>query len=174
MLPDKVVNTDAHGRPFPPAAPLRGVGYFHVMYRRFLWLGVVCLVAAAFAYSFFFSMTHATIQINLNDVGLATKGLSWQSLRDARVTFKDTSGVAVAYAHSVAPLHYVVVSHPNPQVGDCRQFEEQATQHEYARCFDTVSKWASSWSPLVRSARIMAGQCDFGDVPISVVRHPAE
>lgn len=142
--------------------------------RKFIWFGVFGLVAVGFAYSFFFSITHATIQVNLNDTGLATKNILWQSLRDAQVTFKDASGAELAHAHSVAPLHYVVVSHPDPQVGDCRKFESPATQREYARCFDTISKWIPSWTSLVRSARITAGQCDFGDVPVSVVRHSAE
>ncbi len=131
-------------------------------------------VVAGFGYSYVYSISHGSLWINVNDVGLATDRRRWAALHDAELALKNGSGALLATAHTVPPLQYVVVAHPDPTIRDCRHVESQQTRQLYAECFDTLSRWIPSWIADVRYADITTPQCTFSAVPLSVERHPAD
>lgn len=92
-------------------------------------------------------------------------------MRAAGVVFKDAAGAVLARGRVEAPLGVFSIDHPT--VGDCRAEEREAFRSPagmsaWQRCFETQSRWLTTWVPRIRSAEVNLGNCRIDRTPVSL------
>jgi hypothetical protein len=137
-----------------------------------LFLGTLAVAAlTVLGWGYWHASSHATLHVSLYDVALKNERQAYGQVLAADLVFKDASGTMLAKGKASGP--YGVVSVEHPQVGDCRR-EEQATLMDAAarsawrQCFETQSRWLTTWVPELRSADVNFGDCRIARAPVSL------
>jgi hypothetical protein len=126
-----------------------------------------CIVfAAGLAWAYWHSMTHASLNLRVDDYGLKTDRQLYGTPHHVTLKFFDAANAFLAAAHSIEPDGYLMATHPDPKIGDCLQY--QNSPEDYKRCFALHSKWAADWAPRVRSATADVGTCSLGNLPVDL------
>jgi hypothetical protein len=134
--------------------------------RRFVALAAFAF-AAMLGWGWWHASTHASLNIQLEDRGLATDHAAFATPEDARLELFDASGSLLATARVVQPYGYVSAMHP--ELGDCSTSPPSGaddTDRTYASCFAEWSRWAATWAPRARTATVVTGRCTIRDVPV--------
>jgi hypothetical protein len=118
---------------------------------------IVVLCVGVLAWGYWHSVTHATTHFFVRG-----------SPHDIKIDLYDAAGAFLASARSVEPEGYIVVVHPDPAIGDCRQFE--GNRKRYAECFKQSADWVAEWIDDVRSAKITTPKCAVPNVPVLLTR----
>jgi hypothetical protein len=113
-----------------------------------------------------YSLRHASIHIRVDDYALKGQGQSFGPPHGVSLTLRDASNSPLAVAHSIEPQGYILAVHPDPRIGDCRQYEH--SRSEYADCYSRHSHWSSSWASYVRVADVGVGACQLRSVPVTI------
>lgn len=135
-------------------------------------LALTVVAAGVLGWGCWYSSRHASTDIRVDDHALKTRSLSYGSPHGVSITLRDASGAPLAAAHSVEPLGYILAAHPSTAIGDCRQYGHSPS--EYATCFDSHSRWSSTWAPRVRVADVAVGACRLRSVPVDVSQSNAD
>jgi hypothetical protein len=135
-------------------------------------LALAIVAGGVLVWGYWYALRHAAIHIRVDDYALKTQRQLYGSPHDVSLTLRDASGSALAVAHSIEPLGYILVIHPDTEVGDCRQYERSPA--EYASCYTRHSQWSSTWAPHVQLADVGIGSCQLRSVPVTVHRSNGE
>jgi len=128
-------------------------------------LAAVVVTALVPFWGYWYSIRHASLQLNVNDYALKTDRQLYGQPHDVRLVFRDSSGAQLAAAQSVEPLGYVLAVHPDPAIGNCEQ-----RKADFADCYEQYSRWMSTWASRVRSADVAVGSCEIKAAPVVVER----
>jgi hypothetical protein len=139
------------------------------MWKAFLVIGA--LTAAVLGWGYWHAATHAALQVSLQDVSLRNDRQAYGTVLAADLVFKDAAGTALANGRADKPLGIVSIDHP--KVGDCSREERQASASRqnmdaWRRCFETKSRWMTTWIRQVRYASMDLGNCRIDQVPVSL------
>ncbi|MGE5493594.1 MAG: hypothetical protein ACM31P_20240 [Actinomycetota bacterium] len=130
-------------------------------------LGVAAaVIASALAWGYWYSATHASINIRVEDYGLQTDRQLYGRPHGVKLEFFDAAGRFLASAHSVEPAAYILAVHPDPAIGDCSAYQD--SREKFAECYAQYSAWTSTWAPEVRTAAISTGGCSLRNLPVNV------
>jgi hypothetical protein len=125
-------------------------------------VALACVLVLGWGY--WHAMTHASLNINVQDVGLRSDNQAYGTPHDVSVTFRDRSNVALATAKSIEPAGYLLAIHPNADIGTC---EHRRAADEYSSCYKQYSAWSARWAPSVHHADVTVGACRLRDVPVA-------
>ena len=141
--------------------------------RRLAKLLLAAAVAGALvlAWGYWHAVTHANLQIHVDDVGLKTSNQAYGTPHNVTVTFRDHSTAALAVAKSIEPAGYLLAVHPNADIGTC---EHRTSHGEHASCYKQYSAWSARWAPHVHSADVSIGGCHLRGVPVATSVSNAE
>lgn len=135
------------------------------------WLKVLlfCTTAAALAlaWGYWHSMSHASLNIRVDDYAMDADRIADRTPHDVTVVFRDQAHEQLAQARSVEPQGFILAVHPNAGIGNCQQRLGLRAAH-YAACYQEHSAWASSWAPKVRTVDVTVGACTLRQAPLSV------
>jgi hypothetical protein len=131
-----------------------------------LALAAATVVAGALAWGYWHAWTHAYLTLRVDDYGLRTDKLIYDSPHGVRLSYLDGAGQVLAAARSVEPAGYVLAIHPDPAIGDCSRYEN--SQQDYGRCYAQYARWAAQWAPGVRRADATIGACELRNLPVAV------
>jgi hypothetical protein len=120
-------------------------------------------VTAVLGWSYWHVSTHADIHVALWDVALKTDRQLYGRLLAAEVVFEDEARMPLAAARADTPLGLVSMVHPT--AGDCRR-EERAGGDVWRQCYETQSRWLSTWARRVRTAHVSFDACTIERVPV--------
>jgi hypothetical protein len=120
--------------------------------------------ALVLGWGYWHAVTHASLQIDVDDFGLRSGNQAYGAPHNVTVTFRDRSNTALAVANSIEPAGYLLAVHPNADIGTC---EHRASQREYSSCYQQYSSWSSQWAPHVHSADVSIGECHLHGVPVA-------
>lgn len=128
-------------------------------------LGIFVALAAALAlgWGYWYSVSHASLNIHVDDFGLRSSNQAYGAPHDVTLTFRDRSSAALAGAKSIEPAGYVLAVHPDAEIGTC---EHRTSPGEHSSCYVRYSAWSSRWAPHVHSADVRVGTCELRDVPV--------
>lgn len=135
------------------------------------------LAILALGWGYWHTLTHATVNVALNDVALKNDRQAYGQIKDAEIVLLDADGDALARGRAREP--YGVVWFAHPQVGDCSRFEREATVDDAARrawsdCFEAQSQWLAQWMHNARYASLTFGRCSIEKVPVQTVRNAGD
>lgn len=130
-------------------------------------LVLLALLAGAMAWGYWHVSTHAFVDIQVHDHGLATESRAYDSPRDATLEFFDAEQAPLAVARTAPPYNYLSALHPT--LGDCSS-QQGAGGDAYSSCYSSYSRWASAWATRARTARFRTGECVLKDVPVTMQR----
>lgn len=131
----------------------------------------ICVIALAWGY--WHAQTHANLNLRVDDYGLKTDRLAYDSPHDVTLTFLGPANEQLAIARSVEPETYILALHPNKEIGNCqhrgiRAPGSKGSSDDYADCYADYSAWSSKWAPLVRRANVVVGKCELRGLPVSI------
>jgi hypothetical protein len=126
-------------------------------------IAAVGVAVAALAWGYWHAQTHANLNLRVDDYGLKTERLAYDSPHEVTLTFLGSANEPLATARSVDPETYILAVHPDKQIGNC-----QHRRADYADCYADYSAWSAKWAPLVRRAHVVIGKCELRDLPVSV------
>lgn len=130
-------------------------------------VGVAAAVfAATLAWGYWYSATHASLNIRVEDYGQQTDRQLFGRPHGVKVEFFGADGRFLASAHSVEPAGYILAVHPDPAIGDCSAY--QNSREKFAACYAQYSAWASTWASEVQTAAISTGGCSLRGLPVNV------
>jgi hypothetical protein len=134
--------------------------------RRLAKLVLAAALAGALVlgWGYWHAVTHASLQIHVDDVGLRSSNQAYGAPHNVSVTFRDRSNVALAVAKSIEPAGYLLAIHPNADVGTC---EHRVSPGEYSSCYEQYSAWSARWAPHVHRADVSVGGCHLHGVPVA-------
>ena len=121
-------------------------------------------MAGALAWGYWHAATHASLAIRVDDHGLRTSSQLYGPPHDVTLTFFDARNEALASARSIEPQGYILAMHPDPGIGDCSKYSQDA----YSTCYQAHSRWAAEWAARVRTANVAIGACSLRQVPVAV------
>ncbi|MCX7042298.1 MAG: hypothetical protein NT117_06365 [Gammaproteobacteria bacterium] len=127
----------------------------------------VVLLAGAMAWGYWHVSTHAFVDVQIHDHGLATNNLAYDTPHNATLEFFDASGSLLAVAKTVEPNGYLSTQHPT--LGDCSSFQG-AGGEAYSACYSDYSRWSSGWATGTRTATFKVGNCVLPNVPVIMMR----
>lgn len=131
---------------------------------------LVALIAGVLGWGYWHVRAYGDVNVSLNDVGLKTDRQLWGKAVAADLELKNPSGATLARAKAEPPLGSVWIQHP--VVGDCRQYEKQASIGEglaaWRQCIDTKMRWVPTWILQVGHARVALPGCTIEQAPVSV------
>ena len=130
-----------------------------------LFAAIGGIVTAILGWGYWHVSTHADVHVSLRDVALKTERQLSEPLLAADVLFRDETGTVLATARADKPTGIVSMMHPT--AGDCRQ-EERAGGDAWRQCYETHSRWFSTWVRQARMARVSFGTCTIERVPVEV------
>lgn len=133
---------------------------------RILLVPAIAL-AAAMAWGYWHASTHAYLDFQIHDHGLATNNLAYDTPHHATLEFFDAKGSLLAVAKSVEPYGYLSAKHPT--LGDCSSFQG-AGGGAYSDCYSDYSEWSSGWATHTRTATFKVGDCVLTRVPVTMMR----
>lgn len=137
-----------------------------------VFLAAFAVMAGALAWGYWHSATHASLNLRVEDYGLQTERQLYGAPHGVTLTYYGAAGEFLAAAHTIEPAGYVLAIHPDPNIGDCSQYEN--SREKYAHCFTAYSTWASHWAPRVRTATARIGSCVLEKLPVTVYSSNAE
>ena len=137
-----------------------------------LFLAALAVMAGVLAWGYWHSANHVTMSLRVEDHGLQTDRQLYGTPHGVALAYYGAEAEFLAAAHSIEPAGYVLAIHPDPDIGDCSQYED--AREKYARCFAAHSTWASHWAPRVRSATVNIGACVIEKLPVRVYSSNAE
>jgi hypothetical protein len=129
------------------------------------------LIVAVLGWGYWHVTTHADVNVYVNDVALKNDRQLYGEVPTADLELRDGGGALLARARVDRPQHLVSIEHP--AVGDCGREERQASQGAdglaaWRRCYETKSRWFSTWVRRVRSARVALPGCTVESAPVSL------
>ena len=129
------------------------------------------LIAAVFAYGYWYTVTHALFDVEVED----SSGLR-VSDSDTEITFLDDSGRVLAQSVTEDQTPGLLFI-SQPAAYSCREIERQAMfriggQEEYGKCFERQSRWMAGWVRDARHVDVRIGTCRWTRVPLVVNREP--
>jgi hypothetical protein len=125
------------------------------------------IVLGLLAWGWWFSATHAYLNIQLEDYGLATDSQPFATPHDTTLEFFDEAGQRLAPAKTVEPYGYLMAQHP--RLADCTALEGRGGE-AYADCYTEYSGWSSEWAARTRFATVRLGRCVIAHVPVVLSR----
>jgi hypothetical protein len=131
------------------------------------------LSALVVAWGYWYSVSHAALNIRVDDHALKSERQSYGAPQGVALTFRGQSGAPLAAARSVAPQHFILAVHPNADIGNCQESGRNtsaghSSQSNYAECYERYSAWAATWAPQVHDADVAVGSCQLQRVPVEV------
>ena len=73
----------------------------------------------------------------------------------------------------LSTLGYILAIHPDATIGNCEHLN-QASQGDYAECYERYSAWSATWADRVRKADVTVGSCEVRAAPAAVRRSNSE
>lgn len=142
-------------------------------------LGVAIIAVLAESWGYWYSQTHASIQIRIDDYGLKSEDQAYGVPHGVTLQLLDDSRVELAKALSIEPVGIILANHPDAHIGNCQHLNGRTSvglvpHMDYAACYSLYSSWLASWAPRVRSADVQIGQCLVKSVPVQVHRSNSE
>jgi len=131
-----------------------------------LFLAAVVVMACVLGLGYWHAATHASLSLRVEDYGLQTDRQLYGTPHGVTLAFYGATNEFLASAHSIEPAGYILAIHPDPDIGDCSQYEN--AREKYANCFTAHSTWASHWAPRVRTATVNSGACVLEKLPVRV------
>jgi len=128
-------------------------------------LAAVVVTALVPLWGYWYSVRHASLQLNVNDYALKTDTRLYGDAHDVSLVLRDASNAQLALARSVEPLGYILAIHPDPGIGNCEQ-----RKNDFADCYEQYSAWSATWASRVRTADVTVGRCEVKAVPVTVSR----
>ena len=128
-------------------------------------VGLVAMLVPALAlgWGYWHALRHASLYIHVDDVGLGSDTMAYDSPHDVTLTFRDRSDGQLATAQSIEPAGYILAIHPSAEVGTC---EHRSASDGYASCYEQHSGWSAQWAPRVHVADVRVGTCEIRGVPV--------
>jgi len=130
-------------------------------------LAPVGVFVAALAWGYWHAQTHASLSLRVDDYGLKSDRLAYDSPHDVTLRFLGPAGEELAIARSVEPLGHILAIHPDKEIGNCEHRSRSGSPSDYADCYAEYSAWSSKWAPLVRRAHVVVGKCEVRDLPVT-------
>lgn len=127
-------------------------------------LAAIGVAVAVLAWGYWHAQTNASVNLRVDDYGLKTDKLVYDSPHDVTLTFLGPANEQLAIARSVEPETYILAVHPDKEIGTC----QHRSRSDYADCYADYSAWSSKWAPLVRRANVVVGKCEVRDLPVSI------
>jgi hypothetical protein len=134
-------------------------------------LGLLFLLFAmvVLGWGYWHMVTHATLNLSLNDVSIKTDRQAYGRVVNADIVFMDGTGGVLSEGRIREP--YGVLSFFHPEIGDCSQYERDASSNADARqswqhCFETMSRWLTTWVRNVRYATVTMKDCRIEKLPV--------
>jgi hypothetical protein len=127
----------------------------------FKTIGLLFLLFAivVLGWGYWHMITHATLNLSLQDVSLKTDRQAYGGVVNADIVFMDATGVVLAEGRIREP--YGVLSFSDH---DCSRYEQEASSNADARkswqpCFEALSRWLTTWVRRVRYAAVTMNEC---------------
>lgn len=127
----------------------------------------ISAAALVVAWGYWHSMSHASLNIRVDDYAMQTARVAYGSPHGVTLVFRGQANEQLAHARSVEPQGFILAVHPNAEIGNCQQRLGLRTAG-YAACYQEHTAWASSWAPRVRSVDITVGTCTLRQTPVNV------
>jgi len=110
-------------------------------------------------------ITHATLNLSLDDVSLKTDRQAYGRVVNADIAFMDAMGVVLAKGKIREP--YGLLSFSDH---DCSRYEQAASSNadarqSWQRCFEAQSRWLTTWVGRVRYASVTMNECRIEKLP---------
>jgi hypothetical protein len=137
---------------------------------RFLFLSLL-LVGLVLAWGYWHSMTHAALNVRVDDDGMKTDRVAYGTPHDVTLVFRGPANEQLAVARSVEPSGHIAALHPDAAIGNCAH---PGARVNYAGCYQTYSAWSSTWAGNVRTADVTVGSCELRRVPVGVAASNSE
>jgi hypothetical protein len=115
------------------------------------------------AWGYWHSMTHAALNVRVDDYGMKTDRIAYGTPHDVTLVFRGPANEQLALARSVEPLGYIMALHPDTAIGSC---EHAGARADHAACYRAYSAWSSTWAGKVRTADVTVGSCEVKQVPV--------
>jgi hypothetical protein len=132
-------------------------------------LAAVVLTALVPLWGYWYSIRHASLQLNVNDYALTSPTQLYDNPHDVSLVFRDQSNAQLALAKSVEPLGFILAVHPDAAIGNCEHRKD-----DYSSCYEQYSEWSATWANSVRHADVTVGSCEVKAVPVTVYRSNSE
>ena len=132
-------------------------------------LVAVVVTALVPLWGYWYSIRHASLQLNVNDYALKTDKQFYGDAHNVSLVFRDAANAELAVARSVEPLGYILAIHPDAAIGNCEQ-----RKTDFADCYEQYSAWSATWAPRVQRADVTAGSCQVKAVPVALERSNSE
>ena len=131
-------------------------------------IAVTAVVIAVLAYGFWHVSTYGWLSVSLWDV----TGGGYESIKDARLIFRDSGGSVLAEGRS-DPVHGVVYLN-HPEVGFCAEEESRAPyskddRERWYACYENQAKWIVGWAGKIKYVDLEFDGCSLKRIPVSVV-----
>jgi hypothetical protein len=130
-------------------------------------LCLLAIVAAVLGWGYWFSATHAYLQVDILDRALKTDREAYGAPLDATLELLDEAKRPLATTRTVLPYGYSTARHPT--LGDCSALQGRGG-NAYTECYEDYSRWASGWAKRTRFANLTSGKCVITDIPVTVTR----
>lgn len=139
------------------------------------WPKILLLSATAatavLAWGYWHSMTHASLNVRVDDYGMKTDRMAYGTPHGVTLVFRGPANEQLALARSVEPLAYILAVHPDAGIGNCEHVGARApsgtgTRGDHAACYREYSAWSSTWASSVRTADVTVGTCELRQVPV--------
>jgi hypothetical protein len=124
-------------------------------------------------WGYWYSIRHASLQLRVDDYALKSPTQLYGAPHGVSLVLRDASNAQLAVARSVEPLGYILAVHPDPMIGTCEHLN-QASQGDYAACYEQYSAWSATWADRVRKADVTVGSCEVPAIPVTVRRSNSE
>jgi hypothetical protein len=134
-----------------------------------IFLALVVASALVPFWGYWYSIRHASLQLNVHDYALKTDRQLYGDAHGVSLVFRDASNGQLAVARSVEPLGYILAIHPDAAIGNCEQ-----RKTDFSDCYEQYSAWSATWASRVRSADVTVGSCELKAVPVVVDRSNSE
>jgi hypothetical protein len=136
-------------------------------------LAAAVVTALVPLWGYWYAIRHASLQLRVDDYALRSPTQSYGIPHGVSLVLRDASNAQLAVARSVEPLGYLLAVHPDPRIGNCEHLT-QASQGDYAACYEKYSAWSATWADRVRRADVTVGSCEARAVPVTVRRSNSE
>jgi hypothetical protein len=130
-----------------------------------LALFLLLFAIAVLGWGYWHMVTHATLNLSLDDVSLKTDRQAYGRVVNADIAFMDATGVVLAEGRIREP--YGVLSFSDH---DCSRYEQEASSNADARkswqpCFEALSRWLTTWVGRVRYTSVTMNECRIEKLP---------
>ncbi len=134
---------------------------------KFIFALVAGLIFAVLAYGYWYASTYGWLEVSIRDVSEN----SYYSIKNAEITFYDSSNQALAEGRSDGGIGVVYLKHP--EAGYCVEEESRKPfskddRQSWYDCYEKQAKWTAKWAGKVRYVDVKFGDCNLRRIPVKV------